>query len=171
MTAAASAFWDFSLRLYAQPGIPPACLALQDDGGADVNVALFLLYLAAQGRQLDSSSVASIDAAVARWRERVVRPLRDVRRELKTVGVPFAGDTAEHLRSEIKRSELAAEKIQQLTLEREFPAASIGVAADPLTAARANLDAYHPRQSALPAAAVETLLAVFAQQHGGAGKP
>ena len=48
MTADASGkdgFWGFSLRIYARQDVPQACLALQDEGGADVNLVLFLLYL------------------------------------------------------------------------------------------------------------------------------
>ena len=36
MTAEATAndgFWGFSLRIYARPDVPQACLALQDEGG------------------------------------------------------------------------------------------------------------------------------------------
>ena len=32
-----SPFWLFSLRFYAQEGIAPACLTLQDEAGVDVN--------------------------------------------------------------------------------------------------------------------------------------
>ena len=35
--------------------------------------------------------------------------------------VTFAGEPAAHLREEIKRNELAAERIQQLALEQQFP--------------------------------------------------
>jgi uncharacterized protein (TIGR02444 family) len=36
-------FWRFSLDLYGRPGVAPACLALQDEAGADVNLVLYLL--------------------------------------------------------------------------------------------------------------------------------
>jgi len=41
-----SPFWRFSLRFYSRPGVAAACLALQDEAGADVNLMLFLLFLA-----------------------------------------------------------------------------------------------------------------------------
>ena len=54
---AVSPFWTFSLRIYGQPGVPPACLTLQDEHGVDVNVLLFALYAASCGRQLASYSI------------------------------------------------------------------------------------------------------------------
>ena len=117
MNIKTSAFWEFSLRFYALPGVAPACLDLQDKGGADVNVVLFLLYLASRGRRIGRDEVARIDGMVAAWREQVVRPLRTARRHLKSVTAPFAGEDAANLRNEIKRNELAAEKIQQHAIE------------------------------------------------------
>jgi uncharacterized protein (TIGR02444 family) len=80
-------FWGFSLRIYARPDVPQACLALQDEGGADVNLVLFLLYLADCGRMLDEAAVAALDQATRDWREQVVKPLRGVRRLLPADGV------------------------------------------------------------------------------------
>jgi uncharacterized protein (TIGR02444 family) len=31
-------FWEFSLAFYAEPGVAPACLAMQDLEGVDVNL-------------------------------------------------------------------------------------------------------------------------------------
>ena len=44
-----SAFWRFSLELYARDGVPAACLALQDREGADVNLVLLALWLGESG--------------------------------------------------------------------------------------------------------------------------
>jgi uncharacterized protein (TIGR02444 family) len=165
MSPTPSAFWDFSLRFYAQPGVPAVCLALQDDGGADVNVALYLLYLATLERSLDDATVAGINAAVAAWRDEVVRPLRSARRYLKLPGSAFDSEASADLRSEIKRNELAAERIQQLTLESLFPANSTGDAAtNRAEAARVNLHAYSRLRGGLPATAVAQLLDLFNAQ-------
>ena len=164
MNDAPSAFWDFSLRFYARPGVAAACLDLQDEAGADVNVVLYLLFLASQGRQLAKTEVTEIDNLVAVWREQVVRPLRSARRHLKNAAAPFAGDTAVRLRNAIKRSELEAERIQQLTIEQAFPCATFGsAAAAPPGAARANLDAYAAHLGGLPATAARVLLENFNQ--------
>lgn len=160
--AACDRFWDFSLDFYARPGVPAACLALQEGAGADVNVVLFLLHLAAHGRALDGAEIADIDAAVAGWRAQVVQPLRAARRALKAPPAAFAGESSARLRTAVKRDELEAERLQQLTMEALFPPAATGRAGAPAAAARANLDAYAARLPRPPAAALATLLAAFA---------
>ncbi|MCG8546534.1 MAG: TIGR02444 family protein, partial [Alphaproteobacteria bacterium] len=37
-----NAFWNFSLRAYARPGVADACIRLQDRYGVDVNVLFYL---------------------------------------------------------------------------------------------------------------------------------
>jgi len=165
MNEAPSAFWDFSLRFYAQPGVAEACLELQDGAGADVNVMLYLLFVASHGRRLDDADIAALDAAVANWRDQVVRPLRAIRLHLKNVTDGPARDATERLRQEIKRSELAAERIQQHRIEREFPATTFGTAATSAdTAVRINLDAYAKHRGGLPPAAAAHLINIFTQQ-------
>src|SRR4051794_37663070 len=73
---APSPFWTFSLRLYGTAGVPPACIALQDAGGVDVNLLLFLLFCARAGRRLGAADVGKIVSTVDPWRNEVVVPLR-----------------------------------------------------------------------------------------------
>ena len=68
----AEAFWAFSLDFYARADVAPACIALQDKCGADVDVVLFTLWCASRGRRLQLSELAVIDAAIAWWRSEVV---------------------------------------------------------------------------------------------------
>jgi uncharacterized protein (TIGR02444 family) len=77
-------FWDFSLRFYPLPGVASACLRCQDEAGADVNLILFALWHAASGMRLQETDIATADAAIEPWREHVVRPLRTLRRALKS---------------------------------------------------------------------------------------
>src|SRR3954470_15433331 len=79
-----SPFWRFSLRFYARAKVASACLALQDETGADVNLVLFLLFLADHQRQVAQAEVARLDHSVQGWRSEVVKPLREIRRALKT---------------------------------------------------------------------------------------
>lgn len=99
-------FWDFSLAVYRRPGVAAACLDLQDRRGADVNVLLFAAWAAtACGVRLTAEALARLDAAVAPWREEVVRPLRAVRRRVK--------EEDDGLYARLKTTELEAERIQQ----------------------------------------------------------
>ena len=100
-----NAFWAFSLAFYAQPAVMPACLALQDQHGVDVNLALLCCWV---GEALDAAALAGADALVLDWRAEVVQPLRAVRRWLK------GRDDA--LRREVAAQELAAEQREQAML-------------------------------------------------------
>ena len=61
--AAGSPFWRFSLKFYRQPQVAEACIALQDGAGIDVNLLLFLLWQAAEGRTLAVAEVDALEAA------------------------------------------------------------------------------------------------------------
>lgn len=161
-----SAFWQFSLAFYARPGVADACLELQDKAGVDVNILLYLLFLAGQGRQLERNDIATIDAQFRAWREQAVVPLRTLRRALKSGIAPFPATDTETLRSAVKRIELEAEHLEQTGLERLAPASALGApATTPGTAARANLAAYGEFLKGMPAAAVEILLDTYVQAH------
>jgi len=162
-TGGQSPFWNFSLEFYARPQVAPACLELQDNAGVDVNVLLYLLFVAQHGRQLSRNDVARINDTVLAWRERVVRPLRTLRRELKNGIAPSDVVAAAALRTDVKRIELEAERIEQEMLERLLFASTIGIQApSPIEAARANVAAYGEFLGELPAAPVKLLLDVFA---------
>ena len=157
-----SAFWRFSLRFYALPGVAAACIDLQDRHGVDVNVLLFLLFLAEAGRAVSPDDAARIGAGVRAWRDSVVAPLRAARRNLRTPTGKIDPDAAEALRTNVKRVELEAERIQQETLERSFPAAATGTSAASRTvAARANLAAYGSALGGLPDQLLAALLQAF----------
>lgn len=108
--------WEFSLALYAAPGVAARCLELQDRSGADVNLLLCTAWIGASGRgRLDVRRLAALDAAVRPLRDNVVRPLRAARIWLRA---PAATNVElATLRTEIKRLELAAEKTEQAKLE------------------------------------------------------
>ena len=109
--------WSFSLSLYAAPGIAEACLTAQDSHGADVNLLLWAVWLAARGHDLTPGEVAEAEAKTRPWRDEVVRPLRGVRRRLKSGPMPAPDTATESLRSQIKVAELEAEKVQQALLQ------------------------------------------------------
>ena len=102
----ANPFWDFSLAVYGRPGVPACCLALQDRRGVDVNVLLFAAWAGLEcGIRLSAGDIARIDGSVSGWRDKMVRPLRALRRRAKTE------DDALYRR--MKAAELEAERVQQ----------------------------------------------------------
>ncbi len=108
-------FWDFSLAVYGREGVAQACVALQDRRGLDVNLLLFCCWAGSRGRRLDPVDLKGLDAAVRPWREAVVRPLRGIRRWLKTQA-PAPGTPAHRLRVRVKADELQAEAVEQARL-------------------------------------------------------
>ena len=156
-----SPFWRFSLRFYSRPSVAAACLALQDEAGADVNLMLFLLFLAEHKRQVTREDIARLDSTVRSWRDCVVKPLRELRRVLKTGIGEIPVTVSETFRGQIKRLELESEQIEQHVLER-CEAATVGCPASFRdAAAEANLAAYRDYLGALPAPALVAILAAF----------
>lgn len=143
-----SPFWDFSLALYAKPGVAPACLGLQERHGADVNFLMFCLWHAAAGRgRIDDAAMTRTTGAVAEWHSAVVVGLRAVRKRLKTpIGTADAA-LAQALRARLQKIEIDAEHIEQLML-----AATATQADGPpsLTDGAANLARYYARFGAPP---------------------
>ena len=155
-------FWRFSLNFYRQAGVAEACIALQDDCGVDVNLMLFMLWLAAGGRQLSTDNIRELDAAVRAWRELTIVPIRDVRRKLKAAPTMLEAGKQEAFRTKIKALELEAERLQQEALYASRSSLP-GNAAQPAAAAPANLTAYERVLGARFAkAAVDRLLGAFA---------
>lgn len=106
LPAIEEALWRFCVRVYGAPGAAEACLALQDEAGADIPLLLAALWSATEGPgPLDAASLTALDAAVAEWRDNVVRPLRRVRRWMKG-----AGHAGHPLRERVKAGELSAER-------------------------------------------------------------
>ena len=113
-------FWDFSLATYGRDGVPPACLALQDEYGLDINVLLFCCWAAINGHALTDDELKQVLQLSSSWADAVVRPLRSTRRWMKRKpgDLPeFDFDRAMALREQIKHVELKAEQLQQLALE------------------------------------------------------
>jgi uncharacterized protein (TIGR02444 family) len=141
------AFWDFSVRTYRSSGVPEACLDLQDEQGADVNMLLYCCWAGGCGASLDAGSFDRAQTFSRDWSGQVVRPLRAARRWMKQDGCaagPVDRDACMALRQQVKNIELAAEKLQQLALAAlPLPAGGSPVAGDAqLAAVAANLRRY-----------------------------
>jgi uncharacterized protein (TIGR02444 family) len=164
MSKSESAFWRFSLRFYARDGVAPLCLTLQDQHGVDVNVLFFLLFFSLQQRRLSAADVQRIDRAAAAWRAHAVQPLRALRRDLKNGVAAMDAQATEALRSDIKRCELHAERLQQEMLEHAFPADTTGTQSTVHEATAANIAAYGAVVGTLPDELVKNLLRLFEEE-------
>jgi uncharacterized protein (TIGR02444 family) len=161
-TPSGNPFWHFSLGFYRVAGVADACIVLQDEAGADVNVLLFLLWNATLKRQMSAASVHDLDARIGAWRKAAVIPLREIRRALKAPPPVVERGAAEAFRTRVKAVELEAERLQQQTLYDLAPSLPFETARSASDAARASVEAYAAIGSkAFPPAAVVTILTAF----------
>jgi uncharacterized protein (TIGR02444 family) len=110
---AAEAFWRFSLMAYGRPGVADALIGLQDRGGHNVNLILYGLWLGlCELTRLDAAAISRAKAAVADLEEKLVAPLRHLRRALKSDADPDVRD----LRRRVLALEIAAERRVQARL-------------------------------------------------------
>jgi uncharacterized protein (TIGR02444 family) len=179
VTPDADALWDFALAVYGRPGVAEACIALQDEAGADVVLMLGLLWLAqAHGRAASEAEIEVLDRTLCEWRGMVVQPLRDIRRALKPRldGLPPA---AAALRERLKSAELEAERIAFALLAaaiRDLPAERVEPGGEQRRfAAQRALTGYFGRLGAMPDGAlpapVEVLLAALDSAEPPGGTP
>ncbi len=105
--------WDWTLKAYAQAGVPEACLTLQDAHGQNTSLLLWAVW-AEVG---DPERLARAAAAARDWERLALVPLRDVRRALKAPAPPVADSARLALREDVKAAELRAERVLMETLE------------------------------------------------------
>jgi uncharacterized protein (TIGR02444 family) len=119
LDAACDAFWRFSCAVYGRQGIADALLVLQEEAGADINLALLCLWLGLCGKPLDAAALAAAGRAAEPAQAGVLRPLRAARRGLKAIGGPAS------LYRDAKHLELAMEQVVQRALLRGLPPGTV----------------------------------------------
>lgn len=135
-------FWDWSLAIYARPGVAPACIALQERRGIDVNLLLFCCWAAGRREPLQVAELDRIVAEVDIWHRKAVRPLRTVRRKLKEIEVSAPAELVDAVRQRVASVELDAEHVEQIMLSRHAGQAMTTAAETSASAAIENLRAY-----------------------------
>jgi len=105
--------WDWTLAAYARPGVPEACLMLQDAHGQNTSFLLWAVWAEGPGPQ-----DLAIAAGLGRdWEARVLGPLRTVRRTLKADFPPVDDGARLGLREDVEAAELRAERVLMETFE------------------------------------------------------
>lgn len=105
--------WDWTLEAYARPGVPQACLMLQDEYGQNTSMLLWAVWAEAADPEL----LARAADVAHRWEAVALVPLRAVRRALKPPLAPVSDEAREGLRDDVKAAELRAERVLMETLE------------------------------------------------------
>ncbi|HLH88685.1 MAG TPA: TIGR02444 family protein [Xanthobacteraceae bacterium] len=155
-----SPFWTFSLGYYRGAGVSEACLELQDNCGVDVNVVLFLLWMASsQQRQVGTDEVRRLADKVRPWQVDVIGPIRTLRRRLKSDAPLLDKGSAELFRTRIKAVELESERLQQEAMYALASGIASEAAPSTTAAARASITAYQQALGRpLTPTAIDTLI-------------
>lgn len=103
--------WKFALKVYLKPGVPDACIHLQDRCGVDINVLLVALYGATElGIKVDDRRLKALCDCGRLIRTEAVLPIREIRQRLKPLAI---GSPLTLVRNIVKEAELKAEQCQQ----------------------------------------------------------
>jgi uncharacterized protein (TIGR02444 family) len=125
--------WDWTLGAYGRPGVPEACLALQDQHGQMTSFLLWAVWA-------ETSDPTLLDRAAdlaRRWDGLALSPIRAVRRALKPAFDGVCDGAREGLREDVKAAELRAERALIEALEAITPRQAGSHALDALKAASA----------------------------------
>ena len=115
-------FWEFSLDFYARDKVSSTCLILQDNFGADVNIILYCCWLGYIGtEEIEITELDEIVAGIEAWQHHVVKPLRQIRNDIKNNEFLHLGHFSSDFLLSIKDCELESEKVEQLVLYHSGP--------------------------------------------------
>lgn len=115
-----SEFWRYSLRLYGHENVKDACLNLQSRYDININILLFICYLAQTGRgQISKHELQTIIDELQPWHQGITQGLRNLRQLLKHIKDK---DWANDLRKEILEDELTSEQLEQLLIGHLYSA-------------------------------------------------
>jgi uncharacterized protein (TIGR02444 family) len=115
--------WERASRAYESAEVERLCLELQDDYGQCVSYLLWAIWTGEQGRAVGPGLAGQAAELAGDWELSVLKPLRAVRRRLKSA-VPGISDAArEASRERLKDEEIAAERLLLDALEAMTPAA------------------------------------------------
>ena len=150
--------WDFVLNYYGRKGVSDALIGLQDSQGIDVNMLLFLMWLAGQKQSVSANDAKVVSDTSHGWQRSVVVPIRAVRRLLKDNAPLVAPDAAAAFRKKVQAIELEGEQLQLNAMAAMTPKLKSAPAASFEQAARQNIKAFEAAAAkTFPPAAVDTL--------------
>lgn len=113
-----SAFWDFSIHIYALPQVEQSCLALQNQHQLDVNLMLLALWLSYEKQTfLETNQWQQLVSVALPWQE-MIKPLRKSRLLIKNSSIAWPSDFQTETRQSLAKIEISAEHMQQLALEK-----------------------------------------------------
>ena len=154
-------FPAYSIALYGRGKVEERCLRLQEEYGLDVNAVLFCYWFGAHHGVIGEDLWARIDEISSQWQSRLIQPLREARRWLKRSGYETDREKHHALRERIKADEIAAELLQQRTMQVASEATEASAPEEPAAAARRNAEALLRRRGIALDDEVNQLLAAI----------
>lgn len=113
-----SLFWNYSCQLFAQPAVADACLHMQNDIDADVNLLLFCCWAGDHHYPLNETDIGHLIKASEPWQTAIIRPLRDARKLMKNQIIAMPASLHTQTINNLSEMELNAEHMAQLDLEK-----------------------------------------------------
>lgn len=108
-------FWSFSLRIYSDEEAKSAFLHCQSAFEANVNILLFILWLADTGQgYLQAQDFQTLDSHVLMWHQKLTQSLRQLRKQISH-SMALKDNTA--LKQQALATELYSEQIEQLMIK------------------------------------------------------
>jgi len=144
--------WEWALAAYGRPGVPEACLSLQDRFGQNTSFLLWAVWAETD----DAALLARVAEVTRRWEATALLPVRAVRRALKEPSPPVEDGAREGLREDVKGVELRAERVLMETLASLSGDRHAGAPA--LSALKAASAAWSPAAPEEPLAALAAAL-------------
>jgi uncharacterized protein (TIGR02444 family) len=113
-----SELWSFSNQTYKLPEVEGACLELQNNFDADINIILYCLWVAEKGIKLTAEDVMVLIQTTLPWQKSILKPLRDARKMMKQHIIAMPSELLDLTVSNLGEMELNAEHMSQLALEK-----------------------------------------------------
>jgi uncharacterized protein (TIGR02444 family) len=115
--------WERASRAYESAEVERLCLELQDEHGQCVSYLLWAIWAGEQGRAMNADLAGQAAELARDWEASVLKPLRAVRRRLKSAVAGISDSAREASRERLKEEEIAAERLLLDALEAMTPAA------------------------------------------------
>ena len=119
-----SDFWNYSIQVYQIPEVEQACLKLQNNFQADVNLLLYCCWAGENKVPLTMDNIQQLIITAQPW-QNIIQPLRDSRRLLKDEVTALDNSIAIETRNNLMEMELNAEHMAQLAIEKILDLSSL----------------------------------------------
>ncbi|GAB1260912.1 TIGR02444 family protein [Aurantivibrio plasticivorans] len=150
--------WDYVTTLYGNKRLQGLLLEWQDNVGVNINVVLFMLWLAEQRKVMDEGQIDVIESAIESLHHSFVLPLRALRRRAAahcdSATSPWLMSKKKILDAEIQAEQMVIATLYAWSIDCTSEATDLDI--DSLK--QHNLSTYLQQFSSLPSISATTLL-------------